>query len=370
MMLEHWEERFRKGPLPPVVLLFGEERFLVEEAARVLRQRLEAQDALGVDVELLDGETITARELVERARSYPIAAEQRGVILRRAEHLLGRSGGASEILASYLCAPQPTTVLVLLAEAVPEGLRGISRFLRNPKQRKKGEQALMRAPGLWRLVLREHAWVEFPKLYERELPSWVAQRARRYGLELSPPALEALLTLVGPELAELDSELRKLALYAQASGLAKLEAEHVVHLAGHSRTYSVFELQRALAEGDGVRALQIAHYLTHSQRQELLIVAALIRFFLLLWRLADFEQEPSMSPEELGAALGVHPFFVAEYQAAYRRFGLPAIERALFALQRAELHLKTGTAPPESVIGELLLSIMGTVEHRHENHAL
>jgi len=370
MMLEHWEERFRTGPLPPVVLLFGEERFLVEEAAQMLRRRLEAQDPLGVDVELLDGETIPARELVERARSYPVAAERRGVIVRRAEHLLGRSSGAgASVLADYLRAPQPTTVLVLLVEAVPERLRGISRFLRNPKQQKKAEQALARAPELWRLLLREHPWVEFPKLYEREVPSWIAQRARRYGIELSPPALEALLSLVGAELAELDSELQKLALYAQARGLAELDVEHVLHLTGHSRAYSVFELQRALTEGDRVRALQIAQYLTRSQRQELLIVATLTRFFLLLWRLADFQQEPP-APEELASALGVHPFFVAEYQAAYRRFGLPAIEGALFALQRAELALKSGSAPPESVIGELLLSIMGVVGHRNDEHAL
>ncbi len=367
MMLEHWEERFRKGPLPPVVLLFGEERFLAEEAFRSIRDWLQRQDPLGIDVEVLDADALTARELVERARSYPVAAERRGVLVRRAEQLLERS---SAVLGDYLRAPQPTTVVVLLAEAVPEGLRGISRWLSNPKQQKKAEQALRRAPGLWRQLLAEHPWVEFPKLYERELPSWIAQRAQRYGITLSPPALEALQTVVGPELADIDTELRKLALYAQARGTPHLELDDVLQAAGHSRTYSVFELQRALAEGDLVRALHIGQYLVRSQRQELLVLASLTRYFLLLWKLADFEGEPAPSVEELASAPGAHPFFVSEYQAAYRRFGVHGVERALFALRRAEWRLKSGMAAPEGVVTELLVAIMGTVEYGTREHAL
>lgn len=361
MMLEHWEERFRRGPLPPVVLLFGEERMLVEEAYRLLRERLEREDATGMDVEVIEADAVTPRELVERACAYPLGASYRGIFVRRAEHLLNRSGDAVTALVTYVRQPQPTTVLVFLSETVPEPLRGLSRQLRNPKQQQKAERALQRAPGIWSILLREHPWVEFPKLYDREIPSWVAQRARRLGYELAPAALETLLAMVGRDLAGLANELDKLALLAQSSGIERVEAEHVLQWAGLSRTYTIFELQRAIGEGDRESALRIAQYLVRSQRQELLIVATLTRYFLLLWKLADFEQMPAASPESIAAALGVHPFFLADYQAAYRRFGAAAVERALFALQEAEVALKTGAAPAESVIGMLLIRLLDLV---------
>lgn len=371
MMLEHWEERFRKGSLPPVVLLFGEERLLVEEAYQLLRERLEGQDATGMDVEVVEADAVTPRELVERASAYPLGAPYRGIFVRRAEHLLNRAGEAAAALVNYLRQPQPTTVLVFLPDTVPDSLRGLSRHLRNPKQQQKAERALQRAPGIWPLLLREHAWVEFPKLYDREVPSWAAQRAHRFGYELSPMALEALLAIVGSDLVGLDNELRKLALVAQSSGIRRLEAEHVLQWAGLSRTYTIFELQKAIGQGNREEALRIAQYLVRSQRQELLIVATLTRYFLQLWKLADFEQMPAASVESMAAALGVHPFFLSDYQAAYRRFGAAAVEQALFVLQRAEVALKTGAAPAESVIAELVVRLLDLVSQpSHPQHAL
>ncbi|MCS7177267.1 MAG: DNA polymerase III subunit delta [Candidatus Kapabacteria bacterium] len=361
MMLEHWEERLRRGPLPPVLLLFGEEELLLKEAFQELRARLERQDPVGLNVETVEAESITARELVERAQVYPVLAEVRAIFVRQAEHLLGRSESTVAALVDYLRHPQPTTILVFVAETVPESLRGISRQLRNPKQQKRAHQLLQRAPVLWRLLLKEHAWVEFPKLYDREVPSWVAQRARRYGYELSPPALEALVSLVGTDLRELSNELQKLAIVAQSTGASVLEEEHVLQLVGLSRAFSVFELQKALGEGRLQQALQIAQYLVRSQRQELLVIAMLTRYFLMLWKLADLEGTNATS-EAIAEALGIHPFFVAEYQAAYRRFGPVGVERALVALHRADVALKTGEAPPEAVISELIMRCVGTLE--------
>jgi len=362
MMLEHWEDCFRRGTLPPVLLLFGEERFLLEEAAELVRQRLEEQDPVGLNVEVVEAESLTGRELVERARVYPTLAPLRGIVVRQAERLLRQGSKEGAVLAEYLAKPEPTTVVVFLSEAAPESLRGISRWLRNPKQQKKAEQAIKQAPELWRRLLQEHAWVEFPKLYEREVASWVAQRARRYGYELTPPALEALLSTVGMELADLANELQKLAVVAQSQGLRTLEVDHVLQVAGLSRTYSVFELQKALAAADGEQVLQIAHYLVHSQRQELLIFSALTRYFLQLWKLADVAETPGATPEMVAGVLGVPSFFVADYQAAYRRFGPAGIERALFALQHAEAALKSGAAPAEAVVTELMVTLLSMVK--------
>ncbi|MDW8225823.1 MAG: DNA polymerase III subunit delta [Bacteroidota bacterium] len=370
MMLEHWEDCFRKGLLPPVVLLFGEERFLLEEAYSMLRQRLEHCDPVGVNLEVVDAESISPRELVERAQVYPAFAELRGLFVRRAERLLGRGNGAGAVLTDYLRKPQPTTVLVFLAESAPESLRGVSRYLRNPKYQAKVQQMLQRVPSLWRLLLKEHAWVEFPKLYEREIPSWVVQRAARYGYTLSPPALEALLTTAGTDLAELDNELQKLAVLAQSSGLSTVDEDLVLHVAGFSRSYSIFELQKALSEGDVEKALRVAQYLVSSQGQELMVLSMLTRYFFMLWKLADLEQVRGVTEEAIATALGVHPFFVSEYRAAYRRFGPSAIEQALFALQRAEVALKSGAKPPESVISELILAITGKLEQKGSEYAI
>jgi DNA polymerase-3 subunit delta len=362
MMLEHWEQLLSQGTLPPVLLFFGEEQFLLQEAYQLLLQRLRREDPTGMNVDVLSGAEVSPREVVERARIYPVFAERRAVVVRDAERLLGQGGTQQEVLLSYLQEPVQTTVLAFFSSAAPEALRGISRSVRNPRQQTKAKSASERAPRAWRLLLQQHAWVEFPKLYEREVVNWVAQRTRRYGFELAPPALELLLATVGTELFELNNELRKLALFAQAAQLQVLDAEHIAPLLGASRAYTVFELQQAVGLGQREEALRIAQYLQQVERQEAGVLAVLTRYFLLLWKVAELDL--SAPAESLARALGVHPFFVSEYVAAFRRFGVAGVERALLALFQAERALKTGELAPEVALTQAIVQILeGATAH-------
>ena len=64
------------------------------------------------------------------------------------------------------------------------------------------------------------------------------------------------MDLIGPEMGQLDQELRKLAVYVAKS--AKIEVNDVDELVGRGRTANAFKIFDALAEGKVAEGLAIA----------------------------------------------------------------------------------------------------------------
>src|SRR5262249_5840242 len=83
-------------------------------------------------------------------------------------------------------------------------------------------------------VLPDSEQVEIRARVGRAVVGWVRDRARAAGLELAPDAAQALVDLVGEDLARLAAELEKAALYG--AGDRRVSEEVVRALAGETRT--------------------------------------------------------------------------------------------------------------------------------------
>ena len=356
-MLETIDTILKTKNFPPVLLMFGEEDFLLEEAYQKLVQAIEEEGVSGFNQDLVDAEETPAEAVVEMARAYPMMSERRLVVVKNFEKYF--SGRASKSAAEkspfqkIFASPPPSTVLVLRGN-IPE-LNGITALLKNPKQRDKAEKKLKSLKFPYNLILETCEWIEFPKVAERELPSWLAARLKSFGKEISPEGAELLVAQAGNSLRDLSNEVDKLRTYVQHR--KKITLDDVNAIVGASRAHNVFELQKAVGNRDLSTALNILHNMLTAERQELLIIAMLTRYFVILWRLGE-ELHITKNHFQLANAIGVSPFFVPEYIAAMEKFSPEELDNAFFALRDTDAALKSSSQDGEVALQKMLVRII------------
>jgi DNA polymerase-3 subunit delta len=306
--------------------------------------------------------------LVEMASAFPMMAERRVVAVKHFEKISGVGGGGGRStakskeaaekkssLAAYLRNPSPTTFLILQAEA--DDLNGLKAALKNPKQQEKAQKKLAAAKFPYNIILESCEWIEFPKLYDRELPSWVAERFKSLGRTIQPDACELLVAQSGESLRDLHNEIQKIITFAPDK--RSLSREDIADVIGASKNYNIFELQRQIGEKNLSKALEITQRMLTADRQELLIITMLTRYFTILWKLSEAVRQ-TQNHFELAKAIDVSPFFVPEYLAVLHSYPQERIESVFYALCDADIAIKSSSVEDaDVVIQKMLMRIIG-----------
>jgi DNA polymerase-3 subunit delta len=357
-MIESIDNIIKTRNFPPVLLMFGEEEFLLDEAYQRLVEAAVDEETGSFNFDLLEGSESTPETVVEMASAFPMMAERRVVAVRHFDKLVsGRGGSRAEQkspLATYFAAPSPTTLLILLA-SVPD-LNGLTAAINNPKQKAKADKKLKSAKFPYNILLKENEWIEFPRLYDRDIPSWVARRFKQYKRDITPDACELLVAQVGTSLRDLHNEIEKILIYV--GDKPKITRDDIVHLTGASKNYNIFELQKAIGLREFSRSIEIVQRMLSVDRQELLIITMLTRYFTILWKLSE-ARHMSRDNFELGKTVGVSPFFLSEYLGALQRYSTGQIERAFEALREADLSVKTSSGNSDIILQRMLTRILG-----------
>jgi DNA polymerase III subunit delta len=166
-----------KTTAPTVFLLWGEDGFLLREAALEL-----LGDLRPVEV---DGGLWQGGETADLA-TPSLFGERRALLVSDAKAL--PEDGLQE-LARYLEAPDPETPLILVAVV--------------------GDRA--KAPAALVKLVKGVGTVTEVKLVRKELPGWLLQRARARRLDLAPDGAAALVDTLGEDPGALDRAMDQLA---------------------------------------------------------------------------------------------------------------------------------------------------------------
>ena len=145
----------REGEPGPLYFLYGKERYLVDRAVDLLRARVLDPRTRDFNYELFYGKEAGASRIAQAARTLPMMAKRRLILVRDADEMKADELGG---LVSYVSDPAPETCLVFVGEKADQRLKFFSAF------KKHGEL------------------VKLEPLYERQLPDFVrgeAQGARR-----------------------------------------------------------------------------------------------------------------------------------------------------------------------------------------------
>lgn len=339
------------GVFPPVMLIFGEEDFLVESAARELYEAASKQDTSGMNCEVVDGDGMRLDQVLSIARSFPMMGDRRVVWVRNAEKLTAsKETKGNDMMTSYLDDPTTTTFLLMTA-SLPKA-DGLSVAKKRSAVSAKRKISGTKYP--FNVLLDKATWGEYPRMSDSQLSTWIVKAAKAEGVVLHNNVADFLVLRTGASVRELHQELDKLITYT--IGKDEITEADVVSLAGSGRAYNVFELQRAIGAADLKTCIVIITKMLDADRQEMLILAMVSRYMLSLHRLIDCASMTGSN--EIASTAGIPPFAIGEYFDALQRLGPHRIDASLGHLRNAEATLKSSSSNGLLILEQMITSML------------
>jgi DNA polymerase-3 subunit delta len=315
-------QRLRRGEIPSLLLIHGEEQYLARRLLHAIKAKLAAG---GETIDYLewepdDGET----ELYTALVTLPLGVSRRLVAARNP--------------AAGLCMPylkltgDPSLVFVLLFDHM---LKANDRLYR---------------------AVADLGWVvDCPPLKGRSLTAWAQDEARLSGKQLPERAAEYLHFLCGDNPGLISQELDKAVLYL--GGTPSPITEAVLRITGsHTASRSIFELVDAVAARRSEVVRGILDSLLSEGQAPVFIATMLARHYLQLLE-ASLLQREGAPPRETSRLMGIHPYVAQKLHQQLASYPLPEIEGILSMLLELDRSLKQGRGEPgllmEAAVGEI-----------------
>ena len=315
----------------PVYLIHGDEPFIARQALHWLRTRVLAGAIEDFNLDRFDGKDRPDPErIAQAARTLPMMADRRLVLVRNAEGLAGLGAKLLKPLLSYIEQPDSSACLLLVA------------FTK-----------IKKTTALYKRVAKHGVVFEASTPRERELPAWVRQRFELRRRAIQSDAAALLCEAVGRDLAGLDAAVERLCLFVPEG---TVERSHVEQTVSHTRTRTVWELVDAIADRDVSQALARAHLLIGQGEAPLKLLSLVVRQFrqLLIGRSAV---QQGASTEAAAAAAGIPSFRARTFARQLDRYNLRELHAALDRLAQTDRALKGSKLPSTLIFESALLDL-------------
>ena len=309
-------------------VLYGRDDFSLSQAVQSIKVGLGDTEVVATNTTSLEGRNLTLSELTTICGAAPFLSSHRLVIV---DGLLGRfevrqgkprSGrgksrnglGEWEGLASYIEQMPETTVLMLVdGEATGQ----------NPLLKKLSPFAEVRT---------------FTLLRGNDLKTWIRQRVREQGGDITPPAVNLLAELIGGDLWAINGEIQKLLLYSQERPISE---DDVRQLVSYFQEANIFALVDAVAEGRTELAQKWLHRLYLDGMAPTRILVMITRQFRLIAQATDLT--PGLSRLQMQERLGLTKSYALDRTLRQARlYDFEGVKRAYDKLLETDLAIKTG----------------------------
>jgi len=316
-------KELRSGKVRPVYFFSGDEDFFLDqlqEAALALVPK-EQRD---FNYDLLYGQEVSVENVLGIARSYPMMAERRLLIVRDFFSLdqasSGESGGSIDEFIPYVQQPNPSTLLVLISNKKPNGNSRFGKALKKEK-----------SVGLY----------NFKSVPDYRLPDWIIEWTKsRHNKTMKPEAAQILAQYVGNNLLLLSTEIDKLCTFKDTS--TSIETADIKNVIGLYREYSAFELEEAIFSRDIDKSLFIAEQMLQLSKANTGEIIRTVGFFYNLfstvWQihsLGNSGRNKAQIQEDLGIRNSWYFNKLWREASQYRLNEMPRIFEALLDADRA-----------------------------------
>jgi DNA polymerase-3 subunit delta len=321
-------ERAPKGEPRPVYVLHGDEDFLKRQVLIALRERVLGSEADSFGLSTHDGDKAEFAVVRGELETLPFLSSRRLVVIDKADPFVTRY---RPLLEKYLAAPAATGILVLDVASWPS----------NTKLAK---------------ALPADATIVCKALSAQKLPEWCVQRAASaHDKQLLGSAARLLVDLVGAEMALLDQELAKLAVYV--GDAKRIGDADVDKLVGSSRAENTWKIFDAIGAGNVGEALRILDHLFDQGEEPIRLLGA---FSMQLRRLAQAYRRTQSGASVSGALAeaGVLPFGIKSAEQQLRHLGGRRAGQLYEWLLEADLGLKgSSQLPPRTLLERLVIQL-------------
>jgi DNA polymerase-3 subunit delta len=321
----------------PVYFLQGEEPYFIDLISDYIEANALDESEKGFNQRVLYGKDVGLNDVISAAKSFPMMGQRQVIIVKEAQELaeLKKKDADLAVFENYLQNPQPSTVLVF------------GHKHKKLDKRKKITKSLT-----------QHAvFLESSKIYENKVPEWIEQFVKGKNHKINRQATMLLTEYIGNNLERLSNEINKILINFKEP--VEINEKHVQEYVGINKDYNIFELQKAVVQGNVLQANRIIQFFAADPKNHpvILSIGFLNSFFT---KLLLIHHHPDKSDRGVAQAAGVSPYIAKEYMAAIRRYNLQKVLQNLQYIYEADLTSKgvNASMADEQLMKELLFKLM------------
>lgn len=322
------KKNWKNGEFGRCYLFFGPETYLIRDYETTLTKALLPEGTEMMNHDIFEEKRATAAAIMEAAETFPFLNDRRLVTIRNSEFF--QKGGRKEEgekLKEFLANIPETTCILFVEEKVEK------------------------TNGLYKAVAKHGQAVEFRKLTEKDLASWIKKICKDNGKQMADSVLNLFLQTVDHDMENIEGELMKLIAYKGEEG--EIKAEDIRAVCTVSLEARVFDLVKAVAEKRPEKAVQIYRTLISLKESPYMVLSLITRQFRFILE-TKLLSESGMTNETIAARLEIRDFAVKEYLRQAGRFPASVWKQAMRDCLETDLNIKLGKAAEETAV-ELLI---------------
>ena len=315
-----------------IYFLHGEEAYFIDAITDAIIKNALEEHERDFNQTILYGKDSDALSIISDAKSYPMMAERRLVVLKEAQDFKD-----IEDLLPYFEAPNAQTIFV------------INYKYKTYDTRKKG----VKAAAKHGLVFKSE------KVPEYKLVEWISAFVKKSGYGITPKASMLIAEFLGSDISKISNELEKLHLLVEKG--TTINEIHIEENIGISKDYNVFELTNAISLRDVTKANKIVDYFDHNPKAVSIIqvVSNLFNHFSKLMKIHFLQNK---SRESVAVAIKVPPFVAGQLLSATKIYNPKKIAANIAILHEYDLKSK-GIDNSSFTHGQLMKELIYRLMH-------
>jgi DNA polymerase III subunit delta len=318
----------------PIYLLSGEEPYYPDLISDFIMKNVLSDEEKSFNQTIFYGKDTDSHTLTNAARRYPMMASHQVIILKEAQQMKDIDN-----LEIYAKNPLKSTILVI-------------NYKHNEFDKRK---------KLYKLIRDGNGVVfESGRLYENQIPDWIAAWLKSRNGTIDPAACMLLVDYLGTDLGKIANELEKLILSLPENDkrITPLIIERNI---GISKDYNTFELQKALAQKNVLKANRIVNYFANNQKTNS-IHLTIISLYFFFSKVFTFHFIKDRSRKNLASVLKINPYFLSDYELASKKYDARKTAGIISMLREYDMRSK-GFGNLSANEGDLLRELVYKIMH-------
>ncbi len=318
----------------PVYILMGDESYYIDKISDYIADTVLKPEERDFNQTICFGSDITAAQVADIARRYPMMADHQVVIVKEAQNIR-----SLEALETYLKNPVKSTILVWC-------------YKNGRIDARKKVVTLAKAVGLV---------FDSQKLKEKNLPDFIVNYLKQHGTSIDNKACQMIADFVGPDLNRLTSELDKLVVTLDGDKM-RVTPELVETKIGISKEFNTYELLNAVIGKDIYKANLIIKYFYKLKKTDWFYISVPL-LFNYFQNLMIAHYSPNKSPEGIAQQLGLNQVWRAnDFIKGMRTYSPRKVMEILAKIREVDVKSKS-VSSVNGTPGELMKELIHFILH-------
>lgn len=328
MKPKEFTDLIKKEGLPRACFLYGEESFLIQSEASLLKEKALDGALEDFNYDRFNSQKIDWGQFEDVVGTLPMMAAIRVVKLDISKDLAKKDGDNLVRIAENC---PDTTMLIICGEDIDA-------------RKAYAQQLQKKLPA-----------VRYYSPFPSELPKWVARFCKEEGISIDNQSAQMVFELIGSRLNDLKAAVVRLKLFLGTEG-SHVDQEVVEQVLARTKADSVFDFTKYVGNNQRIKALEALKNLKAQGQNEVGIFSLLNRHIQNLYVTKEL-LDNGEDRFSIAKNLGVAPFFAKDYIEQARRWSIPKLQASIHALSLTDKALKSSPLPSSIWLENFVIKI-------------